>query len=162
MPHRYRVDVRPGRDGEAVTVNGAAVGVNLAPAAGAWSMLVGRRSHRIVVTDGAAGTTVVRVGGRIVPTLVTAAGRFGAAPHRSRQAAARADGPQPVVSPMPGRIVKVLVRRGDTVEARQPVVVVEAMKMENELRAPRAGSVAELRAVEGALVESGAVLVVIE
>jgi biotin carboxyl carrier protein len=160
--HTYRVDVRPGQDGEAIRINGVSVPVNLASAAGAWSMLVGRRSHEIVVTDGPGGTTVVRVDGRIVPTLVTGVGRFGAAAHRSRPPTARGDGPQQVVAPMSGRIVKVLVRRGDAVEARQPLIVVEAMKMENELRAPRAGIVGEVRIVEGALVESGAVLVVVE
>jgi biotin carboxyl carrier protein len=63
---------------------------------------------------------------------------------------------------MPGRVVKVLVRPGDAVAARQPVVVVEAMKMENELRAPRAGTVAEVRVNEGVSVEANAVLVVLE
>ena len=45
---------------------------------------------------------------------------------------------------MPGRVVRVLVAAGDEVDARQPVVVVEAMKMENELRSPRAGHVKEM------------------
>ena len=63
---------------------------------------------------------------------------------------------------MPGRITKVLVQVGDAVEARQGVVVVEAMKMENELRSPRAGTVTHVPAVEGALVEAHAVLVVID
>jgi biotin carboxyl carrier protein len=63
---------------------------------------------------------------------------------------------------MPGRVLKVLVKVGDLVTARQGLVVVEAMKMENELRAPAAGTVAEIRAVEGALVDANAVLVVLE
>ena len=63
---------------------------------------------------------------------------------------------------MPGRIVKVLVTKGDVVDARQGLVVVEAMKMENELRAPRAGTVSEVLVSEGMSVEAGAVLVVIE
>jgi biotin carboxyl carrier protein len=63
---------------------------------------------------------------------------------------------------MPGRIVKVLVREGDTVAAQQGLVVVEAMKMENELRAPRAGQVTAVNVVEGMSVEGGAVLVVME
>jgi len=62
---------------------------------------------------------------------------------------------------MPGRIVKVLVRAGDVVAARQGLLVVEAMKMENELRAPRAGTVAEVRVSEGAPVEANVVLAVI-
>jgi biotin carboxyl carrier protein len=63
---------------------------------------------------------------------------------------------------MPGRVAKVLAKTGDAVAARQGLVVIEAMKMENELRSPRAGVVADVRATEGSLVEAGAVLVVIE
>jgi biotin carboxyl carrier protein len=63
---------------------------------------------------------------------------------------------------MAGKVIKVLVKPGDTVAARQGVVVVEAMKMENELRSPRDGMVAEVKVAEGASVDAGAVLVVIE
>ena len=63
---------------------------------------------------------------------------------------------------MPGKVVRVLVNKGDVVRARQPLAVIEAMKMENELRSPRAGIVAEVRATAGALVEANAVLIVIE
>jgi biotin carboxyl carrier protein len=62
---------------------------------------------------------------------------------------------------MPGKIVRVLVAAGDQVTARQGLVVVEAMKMENELRAPHAGRVAELTVREGQAVEAGATLAVI-
>jgi len=81
---------------------------------------------------------------------------------RSADAAGNADGEQKVAAPMPGRVVRVLVAAGDTVEARQPVVVVEAMKMENELRSPKAGTVKEVSVVAGASVEAGRVLLVIE
>jgi len=77
-------------------------------------------------------------------------------------AAAGGVGPQRVVAPMPGKIVRVLVAPGDHVAARQGLVVVEAMKMENELRAPRAGRVKDVHVAEGALVESGRLLVVVE
>ena len=76
--------------------------------------------------------------------------------------AAAAEGPQRVTSPMPGKIVKVLVKPGDKVDARQGLVVVEAMKMENELRARAAGTVTEVRVTEGSSVEAGAILVVLE
>jgi biotin carboxyl carrier protein len=66
------------------------------------------------------------------------------------------------VAPMPGRVVRVLVAAGDTVTARQPVVVVEAMKMENELRSPKAGRVKDVAVAAGASVEAGRVLIVIE
>jgi biotin carboxyl carrier protein len=62
---------------------------------------------------------------------------------------------------MPGKVVKVLVKLGDEVKEGQGLVVVEAMKMENELRAARSGRVAEVHAREGALVEAGALLAVV-
>ncbi len=73
-----------------------------------------------------------------------------------------AAGPQRVIAPMPGKIVRVLVKAGDEVKARQGLVVVEAMKMENELRATRDGRVKDVHVAEGALVESGRLLLVIE
>ena len=63
---------------------------------------------------------------------------------------------------MPGRIVKVLVKAGETVAAHQGLVVVEAMKMENELRAPHAGRVTAVKVVDGTSVEAHAVLVTLE
>jgi biotin carboxyl carrier protein len=71
-------------------------------------------------------------------------------------------GPQRIAAPMPGKIVRVFVRPGDAVTARQPLVVVEAMKMENELRASRDGTVAEVHVREGVLVEAGTPLIVIQ
>jgi len=64
-----------------------------------------------------------------------------------------------VKSPMPGRIVKVLVQKGDEVEPGQPLLIIEAMKMENELRAKAKGTVAEVHANPGSAVEAGAKLV---
>jgi biotin carboxyl carrier protein len=71
-------------------------------------------------------------------------------------------GPVRITAPMPGKLVRVLVRPGDEVAAGQPLVVIEAMKMQNELRAPRATRVKELTAGEGQAVETGALLVVLE
>jgi biotin carboxyl carrier protein len=71
-------------------------------------------------------------------------------------------GPLRLAAPMPGKVIRVLVKIGDAVRARQPVVVVEAMKMENELRADRDGTVAEIHAREGMSVDAGALLIVIQ
>ena len=67
-----------------------------------------------------------------------------------------------IVSPMPGKVVRVLVAVGDSVEAGQGVIVVEAMKMQNELKSPKTGVVASINADAGATVNAGDVLVVIE
>lgn len=73
-----------------------------------------------------------------------------------------AQGPVELRSPMPGRVVKVLVEQGDAVKEGQALLVVEAMKMENEMRAPRDARVVALAVKEGAAVEAGARLLVLE
>jgi biotin carboxyl carrier protein len=72
------------------------------------------------------------------------------------------EGKQTLTSPMPGKIVKVLCRVGDEVKAGQPVLVVEAMKMENELKSPKDGRVVELHVSEGQAVEGNAKLCAID
>jgi len=72
------------------------------------------------------------------------------------------DGPQQLVAPMPGKVVRHLVAVGDEVIAKQGVIVVEAMKMENEIAASRNGRVVAISVEEGESVEAGTVLVVIE
>jgi biotin carboxyl carrier protein len=83
---------------------------------------------------------------------------------RMRRAAGRfaAEGRQSVTSPMPGKVVKVLVRAGDAVRQGQGLVIVEAMKMENELRSPKDGKVVEVLAAEGQAVEANAKLCTVE
>jgi biotin carboxyl carrier protein len=71
-------------------------------------------------------------------------------------------GPAPIVAPMPGLVVRINVAPGDTVEAGQGVVVMEAMKMENELRATTAGKVRSVEVAPGTAVEKGALLVSLE
>ena len=84
------------------------------------------------------------------------------ASRRRGKTARHADGEQRITAPMPGRIVRILAKPGDTVELRQPVIVIEALKMENELRAPKAGTIKEVAVETGASVEAGRLLVVIE
>jgi len=115
-----------------------------------------RSVHDITVAPGADGTLTVRVG--TIPLTLTVDGRR----LRARRGGIDSgSGPQRLVAPMPGKVVRVLAAAGDAVTARQPLVVVEAMKMENELRAERDGTVAEVHAREGLLVEAGALLVVV-
>jgi biotin carboxyl carrier protein len=73
-----------------------------------------------------------------------------------------AEGRQAISAPMPGKVVRVLVSEGDLVEAGQGVVVVEAMKMQNELKAPKTGRVASLPVREGVAVNGGDVLAIVE
>ena len=110
--------------------------------------------------NGAAGDFDVYIAGRAVGVQVRHAGSFGRKDKGSGRA--HGSGPQRVTSPMPGKIVRVLVNAGDQVTARQGLIVVEAMKMENELRAARDGRVRELSVNEGQSVDAGAVLLVVE
>jgi biotin carboxyl carrier protein len=79
-----------------------------------------------------------------------------------RGAGAGTEGPRPVKAPMPGRVVRLLVAAGDEVEEGQGVVVIEAMKMQNELKSPKTGRVVRIGVVVGDTVGSGDVLVVVE
>jgi pyruvate carboxylase subunit B len=78
------------------------------------------------------------------------------------RASAAASGPAPIVAPMPGMIVRVSAQVGDQVQPGQGVVVMEAMKMENELRATAAGTVRAVLVTPGTAVEKGAVLLELE
>jgi biotin carboxyl carrier protein len=113
-----------------------------------------------IAANGTSGAFDVHVDGRIVPVQIRQAGAFGR--QKKEGASAPNTGPQRVVSPMPGRVVRVLVAAGDEVTARQGLVVVEAMKMENELRAARGGRVREVAVTVGQSVDAGTVLMVVE
>ena len=130
-----------------------------------WSLIVrdadGSRPRSvdvIVVPQNGNGAVDVFIDGHRIE--VAQRGGLG---RRSRGVAgAHGGGPQRVTAPMPGKVVRVLVKSGEEVQPRQGLVVVEAMKMENELRAARAGRVREIFVDEGQSVEAGTALVVVE
>jgi biotin carboxyl carrier protein len=107
---------------------------------------------------------VERAGGEWLVQLphVTVEGVVDGRRRRRRGGDVAAEGRQQIVAPMPGRVVRILVAPGDAVEAKQGLVVIEAMKMENELASPRAGTVTEVAVAEGTSVEAGRLLVVVE
>jgi biotin carboxyl carrier protein len=78
--------------------------------------------------------------------------------HGRKQSASVAEGRQQIVAPMPGKVVRILVNVGDEVAAGQGLLVVEAMKMQNEIRSPKKGKVERLQAKEGQSVNAGDVL----
>lgn len=123
--------------------------------AGCYSVLVGQDVHDVLVAVEGDRRIVSLPGGTVEIELVD---RYRAAGVGARDAAS---GPQAIASPMPGRVVKVAVAVGDEVAEGQTVVVVEAMKMANELRSPVAGVVSRIQAEVGAAVEGGRPLVVI-
>ena len=111
-----------------------------------------------VATDPVSGQLTVHVGSTPVAVSLNGRRRWG----RKDEGGGTSSGPQRLAAPMPGKVVRVLVSVGDAVFARQPVVVVEAMKMENELRASREGTVTEIHVREGMSVDAGALLLVIQ
>ena len=171
---RRTIEVRRTGPDWDLTLDGRILDVNVTAVGGRWSLLIGPpegghdrnvgagfsrlvRSYEVAVDRRSNGERIVHVDGQAVPvSIVDPRARLtrtpGAAPFLGT-------GPRSIVSPMPGRIVKVLVKAGDMVAAHQGLVVVEAMKMENELRAPRAGRVTEVKVVDGMSVEANAVLV---
>jgi 3-methylcrotonyl-CoA carboxylase alpha subunit len=123
-----------------------------------WSLIIepGASYDVGIVSDGSTGMLDVRIGGVACAVALNGRTRHGRLDEHEKGL-----GPQRIVAPMPGKIVRVAVTPGSAVLARQTVVVIEAMKMENELRSGRDGTVGELHAREGALVEAGELLVVI-
>jgi biotin carboxyl carrier protein len=122
----------------------------------------GGASYEVGLEREGPGELAVHIAGSVLRAQVD-----GTRNARSRRAAvagadAHGAGPEAVVSPMPGKVVRVLVAPGDRVAARQGLVVVEAMKMENELRAPKPGVVTAVNVREGMSVEARSVLVVVE
>jgi biotin carboxyl carrier protein len=165
-----------------IDINGRTLTVSLEPVAAnganALRVTVDGRVHELNVTQTDLGLSLQFAGGRMLDVAVTeqTAGewfvqlpkvdvtatingrRFG----RGRQGEAATPGERRVSAPMPGRIVRVLVRAGEAVAAGQALVVVEAMKMENELKSPKAGRVKEVSVAEGTSIEAGRLLVVVE
>ena len=122
-----------------------------------WSLLIRGESHEVTVAPGPpGGPLAVGLGPVRVGVSVNGRRRWG-----RKQDGASGSGPERLAAPMPGKVVKVLAKPGDHVQARQPIVVIEAMKMENELRAARAGTVIEIHAAEGESVDAGTLLAIL-
>ncbi len=151
-------------DGDMVAVDGnAPERAKLTDIAGTPVRLVtiGDEVHRVTARrDGARGKYLLRIDGRRYP--VEALNERTRAIRDLSAAASGPAGPQPVRAPMPGLMVRIDVKVGDEVQAGQGVAAMEAMKMENELRAPAAGRVKAVHVAIGQAVEKGALLVEFE
>jgi biotin carboxyl carrier protein len=143
--YRFRLDDAPER-----TAN-----VEI-PEPNVYSALLDGRIYDARVEETAAGGLVIVIDGYRFEMEVRDPRRW------SRKDTARgSDGVQTVVAPMPGKVVRVLVAPGDEVKAGQGLLVVEAMKMQNEMKAVRAGRILSVAVKEGATVAAGEVMATI-
>jgi len=150
-----RVEVRGGGGRYSLSLDASPLEVDLVPTGRHFaSLLVAGESHEVGIEKRPEGF-VVHFPGDSVRVDLAAAARGAFSPVR------RVHGPARLTAPMPGRVVRVLEATGAEVAAGQGLVVIEAMKMENELVSPRAGRVLEVAVREGQAVEAGALLALV-
>ncbi len=124
---------------------------------GILSLIVQGQAYRCILDEGPVETAIQTGGQRYLVSIEDPR-----SPTARRRKGGASGGQQVIKAPMPGRIIRLLVQPGDEVAAHQGVIVIEAMKMQNELKATRAGKVAEIKTEAGATVAAGEVLLVIE
>jgi biotin carboxyl carrier protein len=148
------------KDGSAyrVKLDGKPVNADVMPVApNTISVLLDGQAFEVHVTPSLDGTIKLQSG----PHEFTAELQDPRAWQGRRHGAAEVEGRQHIVAPMPGKVIRLLVKAGDEVEAGQGLVVMEAMKMQNEIRSPKTGRVERLQIKEGQNVNAGDVLCVV-
>jgi len=139
-------------DGNTLDANAVEVAPNI------FSVLLSGDSHQIRIAPRPDGTLTLYTGLAEYHAEVTDPRSW----RGRRQGAAEAEGRQQITAPMPGKVVRLLVKQGDSVEAGQGLLVIEAMKMQNEIRSPKSGKIEKLFAQEGQPVNAGEVLLWVE
>ncbi|MDR3764044.1 MAG: hypothetical protein P4M01_08125 [Acidobacteriota bacterium] len=157
--HVHQIDIERADKGYQSTVDGEAFALNVAMTArDVLSIIHDGRHYEAKREYSLLGETHIIVGSERFITEVRDPRSL-----RSRRAAAGQEaGPAKVTAPMPGKVVRTLVAVGDEIEAGQGVIVVEAMKMQNEIKSPKKGKVTKITATESALVNAGDLLLIIE
>jgi biotin carboxyl carrier protein len=138
-----------------ISLDGAATdadAIEVAP--GIFSILLNGESHEIRVAPNADGTLTIQDGPNEFKAEVADPRSW----RGRKQDAAEVEGRQKIVAPMPGKVIRLLVKPGDKVEAGQGILVVEAMKMQNEVKSPKSGTVEKLLAKESQPVNAGDIL----
>jgi biotin carboxyl carrier protein len=150
---RYDGGMRWTIDARAVDADVVEVG------AGVYSILIGGQSLEARVeerTEQGGGLRVIVAGQEFAAEV-----RDPRQWRRHRGAAQEAEGRQQVVAPMPGKIVRVLVKAGNNVKAGEGLCVIEAMKMQNEVRSPKSGTVERLMVAQGQAVNAGEAIAIV-
>jgi biotin carboxyl carrier protein len=152
----YRLGVRQtGAGGRGIrSSSGTASVLEVMP--GVFSVLLGHRSFTAYVVPNGESLEVWIGGERHVLSIADARDRS------SKNKKAQATGPMELRAQMPGKVIKLLVQLGATVQAGQGLIVIEAMKMQNEMKSPKDGVVSKIPAIEGATVAAGEPLIVVE
>lgn len=154
----YRVELTRDQGRWRARVNGEEVELDaVQPEPEVLSLVVGGRALEIRRQRSDAGTYIVFEGAAHAAEV-----RDPRSLRARRSASDSAGGPRKITAPMPGKVLRVLAPAGAEVAAGQGVVVIEAMKMQNELKAPKAGKVIQVLAAEGAAVNGGDVLAIVE
>ena len=121
-----------------------------------------REGEYSILLNGKSYSVIVLPGGVSVNGIVLSAEVFDPRSLRGRRSGETEGGRKTIAALMPGRVVRVLVEVGETVEAGQGLVVVEAMKMQNEMKAPRSGIIKQIKIEGGMAVATGDVLLIME
>lgn len=126
------------------------------PEAGVYQLFVGDKVYEARVSSGDKDALQINLRGRLFTAKLIDR------KHRRPGAESGDDSQKQLLAPMPGKVVRVLLKAGDEVSAGQGVVVVEAMKMQNEIKSPKAGRLLEVRVGEGDTVSANQTLAVVE
>ena len=152
------IELKRDASGWRVTLDGRPVAVDAVEIApNTISILLDGQSFEISVTPSPEGKLKLQTGTREFTAEIIDPRAWSG----RRHASVEAQGRQQIVAPMPGKVVRLLVKVGDHVEAGQGLLVVEAMKMQNEIRSPKSGTVERVLAREGQPVNAGEVLCVV-
>ncbi len=138
-----------------IALDGAAIdadAIEIAP--GIFSILLNGESHEVRVAPNPDGSLTIQDGPHEFKAEVADPRSWRGRKH----GAVEVEGRQQIVAPMPGKVIRLLVKPGDKVEAGQGLLVVEAMKMQNEVKSPKTGTVEKLLAKEGHPVNAGDIL----
>jgi biotin carboxyl carrier protein len=138
-----------------ISLDGAATdadAIEIAP--GIFSILLNGESHEVRVAPNPDSSLTIQDGPNEFKAEVADPRSW----RGRKQDAAEVEGRQKIVAPMPGKVIRLLVKPGDKVEAGQGILVVEAMKMQNEVKSPKSGTVEKLLAKESQPVNAGDIL----
>jgi biotin carboxyl carrier protein len=153
------VEVERGGDGYRITVDGQLLNADAVQVTShTISILLNGQSHEIHVAPAPQGKLKLQTG----PHEFAAEVQDPRAWRGRKQGALEAEGRQQIIAPMPGKVIRILVNAGDAVQAGQGLLVIEAMKMQNEIRSPKSGKVERVMAKEDQKVSAGEVLAWVE